>query len=216
MYISKAFQETDRDTLYQFIRDNSFGLLITTGSDGVPVATHVPIELQLDTEGQFRLVGHLAKANPQWKLLGSEIPALAVFSGAHSYISSSWYDHVNVPTWNYLAVQVTGRTSVLSDDEALEVLRQQVDKYEVHSKCPVSVESMTESYVRKEMRGIVAFTMTIDTIQGAAKLSQNRDDKNYQNIISELRQTGHPGAGEVADEMAARRPAVAQEPNKQY
>lgn len=206
MYIPKTFQETDRDTLYQFIRDNSFGLLITMGNNGVPVATHVPIELQLDANGQFRLVGHLAKANQQWKLLGSDTPALAVFSGAHSYISSSWYDHVNVPTWNYLAVQVTGQTSILSDDEALDVLRQQVDKYEAHSKCPVSVESMTEGYVRKEMRGIVAFTMTIDTIQGVAKLSQNRDDKNYQNIVSELRQTGNSDAIGLAEEMAARRP----------
>ncbi|MVM31426.1 FMN-binding negative transcriptional regulator [Spirosoma sp. HMF4905] len=208
MYIPKTFQETDRETLYQFIRDNSFGLLVTTGNDGVPVATHIPIELQPDANGQFRLVGHLSKANPQWKLLSSDTPALAVFSGAHSYISSSWYDHVNVPTWNYLAVQVTGRTSILSEDEALEVLRQQVDKYEAHSKCPVSVDSMTEDYVRKEMRGIVAFTMTIDSIQGVAKLSQNRDDKNYQNIVSELRQTGNSGAAELADEMAARRPEV--------
>ncbi|QMW03785.1 FMN-binding negative transcriptional regulator [Spirosoma foliorum] len=206
MYTPKAFQETDRDTLYQFIRDNSFGLLVSTGTDGIPVATHIPIELQPDAAGKLQLVGHLSKANPQGRLLGNNTPALAVFSGAHSYISSSWYDHVNVPTWNYLSVQVTGQTDILSDDEALEVLRRQVDKYEAHSKCPVSVESMTEGYVRKEMRGIIAFTMTIDTIQGTAKLSQNRDDKNYQNIISELRQTGHAGASELADEMAARRP----------
>jgi transcriptional regulator len=129
-----------------------------------------------------------------------------VFSGAHSYISSSWYHHVNVPTWNYLSVQVTGRTSILTEEETLELLRQQVDKYEARSTCPVSIESMTEAYVSKEMRGLVAFSMTIDTIQGAAKLSQNRDDTNYQAIISELRQTGDPTAGALADEMAARRP----------
>ena len=208
MYVPKSFQETDQTTLLQFVRDHSFALLITTGDDGTPLATHIPIELKPTVDGQFQLVGHLAKANPQWKQLGRDTPALAVFSGPHSYISSSWYDHVNVPTWNYLSVQITGRTAVLSDEETLELLRQQVDKYESRSKCPVSIESMTESYVRKEMRGLVAFSMTIDTIQGAAKLSQNRDDKNYQAIIAELNQQDDPNAQAVASEMAHRRPTI--------
>ena len=208
MYVPKRFQETDRDTLFQFIRDNSFALLVTTGDDGIPVATHLPIELLPSNDGQFQLTGHLAKANPQWKLLGSDTSALAVFSGAHSYISSSWYDHVNVPTWNYLSVHVIGRTRILTEDDTLELLRQQVDNYEAHSKCPVSVESMTEAYVRKEMRGVVAFSMTIDSIQGAAKLSQNRDDKNYKNIITELRQQGSENADVMANEMEARRSII--------
>lgn len=208
MYIPKSFLETDREALFQFIRTNSFALLVSTGDNGIPVATHLPIELVPTADGQFQLVGHLAKANPQGKLLARHTPSLAVFSGAHSYISSSWYDHINVPTWNYLSVHVTGRTSVLSDDETLDFLRQQVDKYEAKSACPVSVDSMTEAYVRKEMRGLVAFSMTIDRIEGAAKLSQNRDDKNYQAIIAELRQTGDANASALANEMAHRRPAV--------
>ncbi|GAB3886725.1 FMN-binding negative transcriptional regulator [Spirosoma agri] len=208
MYIPKSFQETDQTTLLQFVRDHSFALLITTGDDGIPVATHLPIELQPTTDGNFQLVGHLAKANAQWTLLGRDIPALAVFSGPHSYISSSWYDHVNVPTWNYLSVQITGRTTLLSDDETLELLRQQVDKYEARSKCPVSIESMTERYVRQQMRGLVAFSMAIETIEGAAKLSQNRDDKNYQAIIAELNQQDDTNAQAVASEMAHRRPTI--------
>lgn len=213
MYIPKSFQETDRETLFQFIRNNSFALLVSTGDDGIPMATHLPIELQPTGDDQFQLVGHLAKANPQGKLLARNTPSLAVFSGPHSYISSSWYDHVNVPTWNYLSVHVTGQTRILTEDETLELLRQQVDKYEARSKCPVSIESMTEVYVRKEMRGLVAFSMTIDKIEGAAKLSQNRDDANYKAIISELRQTGDPTADALANEMAARRPSPPTTPN---
>ena len=212
MYTPKTFQETDRDTLFQFIRDNSFALLISTGNDGIPVATHLPIELLPSTDGQFHLVGHFAKANPHWKLLTGQTPALAVFSGAHSYISSSWYDHINVPTWNYLSVHVTGRTTLLTDDETLDFLRKQVDKYEVRSACPVSVDSMTEAYVRKEMRGVVAFSMTLDSIQGTAKLSQNRDDKNYRNIITELRHSGDENAKKMAAEMASRQPLSDSEP----
>lgn len=206
MYIPSQFQETDRTVLYQFIRDNPFALLVASGFiNETPLATHLPIELHANARGEWQLVGHLAKANPQSKRLGSETPALAVFSGPHAYISSSWYDHVNVPTWNYLSVQVTGLTRLLDSDETLELLRQQVDRYEVHSRCPVSVASMTEAYVRKEMRGIVAFSMQIDTIQGAAKLSQNRDDKNHAAIVDALTQQNDFNANRVAEEMIKRR-----------
>ena len=206
MYVPKQYQETDRETLYQFIRDNSFALLVTTGSaNAAPVATHLPIELHPDDSGTLQLVGHLAKANAQWKMLGTEMPALAVFSGPHTYISSSWYDHVNVPTWNYLSVQVTGRTRLLTDDETLALLSKQLARYEARSRCPVSVASMTESYVRREMRGLVAFSMQIEIIEGAAKLSQNRDDKNHAAIVNELQKQDDVNANRVADEMMNRR-----------
>lgn len=210
MYIPTRFQESDRETLYQFIRDNPFALLVTNGTTGAemspaPLATHLPIELQADTEGTMHLVGHMAKANPQCKTLGTETPALVIFSGPHAYISSSWYDHVNVPTWNYLAVHVTGRTRLLNEDETLTLLHQQLDHYEANSQCPVSVASMTENYVRKEMRGLVGFSMQIGTIQGGAKLSQNRDDKNYSAIVEELKKQNDFNANRVAEEMIKRR-----------
>ena len=210
MYIPTRFLETDHETLYQFIRDHSFALLVTNGVASVatglaPLATHLPMELQANGDGTIQLVGHLAKANSQWKMLGSETPALAVFSGPHAYISSSWYDHVNVPTWNYLAVHVTGRTQILSEEKTLALLHQQLDHYEANSQCPVSVASMTEAYVRKEMRGLVGFSMQIETIEGAAKLSQNRDDKNHQAIVDELKKQNDFNANRVAEEMIRRR-----------
>jgi transcriptional regulator len=208
MYVPPRFQESDQEALYQFIRANPFALLVTTGpldAAQAPLATHLPIELQPDSEGKLHLVGHLAKANPQWKTLGTETPALVVFSGPHAYISSSWYDHVNVPTWNYLAVQVTGRTRLLTDDETLTLLHQQLGHYEANSRCPVSVASMTEAYVRQEMRGLVGFSLQIETIQGAAKLSQNRDDKNHAAIVEELKKQNDFNANQVAEEMIRRR-----------
>lgn len=205
MYIPKNFQENDRDALLQFVREQSFALLVMTNEASVPIATHLPIEVHTGEDGIVRLVGHVSKANPQAKLFGSEVPALAVFSGPHAYISSSWYDHVNVPTWNYLSVHVYGRTRVLTEDETLELLRSQTDKYEAASVRPVSVESMTEAYVRREMRGLVAFEIVIDTMQGAAKLSQNRDDANHAAIVSQLRQRDDADSQRVADEMEKRR-----------
>ncbi len=191
--------------MLQFVRDQSFALLVLTNEAGIPIATHLPIELQIGTDGVARLVGHISKANPQAKLLGGDLAALAVFSGAHAYISSSWYDHVNVPTWNYLSVHVYGRTRVMTDEQTLALLRTQVDKYEAASACPVSIESMTEGYVRQQMRGLVAFEMEIETMQGAAKLSQNRDDVNHAAIVEQLHQRGDIDSCRVADEMVKRR-----------
>lgn len=210
MYVPPRFQETDHETLYQFIRANPFALLVTTGMSDetaipAPLATHLPMELQPDSGGKLQLFGHLARANPQWKMLGTDAPALVVFSGPHAYISSSWYDHVNVPTWNYLAVHVAGRTRLLDEEETLSLLHQQLGHYEANSRCPVSVASMTEAYVRKEMRGLVGFSMQIETIQGAAKLSQNRDDKNHAAIVEELKKQNDFNANRVAEEMTRRR-----------
>lgn len=205
MYVPKQFQENDREELLRFIREHSFALLVLINEAGVPIATHLPIELQVDADGPARLIGHVSKANPQAKLFGSKTAALAVFSGPHAYISSSWYDHVNVPTWNYLSVHVYGRTRVLSDEETLALLRTQVDTYEAASACPVSIESMTEAYVRREMRGLVAFEINIETMQGAAKLSQNRDDANHAAIVDQLRQRDDVDSHRVADEMEKRR-----------
>ncbi|MEZ0485676.1 FMN-binding negative transcriptional regulator [Fibrella aquatica] len=208
MYVPKHFQENDREQLLQFIRAHSFALLVLTNEAGVPIATHLPIELNINTNDTARLIGHVSKANPQAKLFGADSQALAVFSGPHAYISSSWYDHVNVPTWNYLSVHVYGRTRVLTDDETFDLLRKQVDKYEAASACPVSIESMTEAYVRQQMKGLVAFEMTIETMQGAAKLSQNRDDVNHAAIIDQLRQRDDIESHHVADEMERRREGV--------
>ena len=205
MYVPKNFQENDRGKLLQFVQEQSFALLVLTNEAGIPIATHLPIELQIGIDGIARLVGHISKANPQAKLLGSDVAALAIFSGPHAYISSSWYDHVNVPTWNYLSVHVYGRTRLMNDDQTLELLRKQVDKYEAASACPVSIESMTEAYVRQQMHGLVAFEMEIETMQGAAKLSQNRDEVNHAAIVEQLRQRDDVESHRVADEMIKRR-----------
>ncbi len=205
MYTPKHFQENDREVMFQLIQQQPFALLVMTSAAGIPVATHIPVELQTDPDGAARLVGHVSKANPQAKLFGSNVPALAVFSGPHAYISASWYNHINVPTWNYIAVHAYGPTRVLTEDETLQLLRNQTDRYEKASACPVSIESMTEAYVRKEMRGLVAFSLAIDTLQGTAKLSQNRDDTNHAAIVENLRQRADPDSQHVADEMVKRR-----------
>ena len=198
MYIPNHFRNTDLPAIENFIGQNAFAQLIST-ADGLPLVSHIPIELALNKKGDKVLHGHLARGNPQWKSF-NEQPVLTVFQGPHAYISSSWYNHVNVPTWNYIAVHITGKIKLIDNDELYQSLIELVNKYETGKQSPVTVEGMAE-YVRQQMKGIVGFEISIDKIEGKWKLSQNRDTDDFKNIILELEKLNEVSAGLVAAEM---------------
>lgn len=129
---------------------------------------------------------------------------LAIFTGPHAYISPSWYDHENVPTWNYIAAHVYGKISLIEGEKGYQSLKQLVDKYEAASAHPVSLENMSPDYVKKAIQGLVCFEITITNIEGTYKLSQNRDEKNHQTIIQELEKRNDAGSLQVAAEMKKR------------
>lgn len=199
MYIPDIYKNENQEEINAFLKENSFGILINQ-TQGKLWATHIPLELDTDAEGKPVLQGHLSKENPQWKAFTNDDNVLAVFSGPHSYISSSWYDHENVPTWNYIAVHIYGKIKIIEGDAVTESLKKLVDKYEKNSENPVRIEDLSQKTMM-QTRGIVAFEIEIKEIQATKKMSQNRDDKNYKNIISELEKTQKNQSIAVANEM---------------
>ena len=199
MYIPNIYKNENQEAITAFLRENSFGILINQ-TNGKMWATHIPLELGINKDGKTILEGHISKENPQWKGFAENDQILAVFSGPHSYISPSWYDHENVPTWNYIAVHVYGKIKIIEGDEVIESLKKLVNKYEQNSQRPVRIEDLSEKTMMQS-RGIVAFEIEIEEIQAQQKMSQNRDDKNYQNIISELEKTNKNQSIAVANEM---------------
>ena len=199
MYIPEQYKNENPDEIREFLTKNSFGILVNQ-TDGKLWATHIPLELDVNQNGKEVLYGHISKENPQWESFASDNKILAIFSGPHTYISSSWYDHENVPTWNYIAVHVYGTVKVIEGDAVVEMLKKLVDKYEATSANPVRVEDLSKKTML-QTRGIVAFEIAIDAIEAVKKMSQNRDEKNYNNIISELEKTGNHDAIEVAQVM---------------
>jgi len=197
MYVPKYSQNNDFGTIKDFIRHNGFGILVSQSNQKM-LATHIPMEFSGD---ETKLVGHISRANPQWKNFGGSSEVLAIFPGPHAYISSSWYDHENVPTWNYIAVHVYGKIEIIEGEQLYQALKHLVDKYESASARPVSVERMSPDYVRKSIQGIVGFELTISSIEAAYKLSQNRDEKNHQNIIHELEKRKDYSDLQIAAEM---------------
>lgn len=197
MYIPKIYRNEDVSEILDFIRQNGFAQLIST-IDTIPFATHLPVMLK-STDDQHFLHGHMARGNPQWKSLAGQ-RALMIFNGPHTYISSSWYDHVNVPTWNYIAVHVYGTIRIIDGDELYTSLKILTDHYESSQSNPVTVEGMGE-YVRMQMKGIVGFEMKVEKLEGKWKMSQNRDEKNHAAIIHQLEQINDANAKEVAAVM---------------
>jgi transcriptional regulator len=199
MYTPPKFKSVDETAIHDFIRQNGFGLLINH-PEGKLWATHIPMVLSDDGT---KLSGHVSRANKASKGFGSDAEVLAVFQGPHAYISSSWYNHENVPTWNYLAAHVYGTIRVVEGDKLLEDLKQLTDKYEKHSEHPVAVEKMSASYLHSSLQGVVGFEILITRIEATRKLSQNRDEVNYHAIIGQLEKRSDEGSRGIASEMKA-------------
>jgi len=144
MYIPKNYKNEDTNEVKNFIKHHSFGILVTHG-DGKTLATHIPLELTTNKEGKNVLQGHIARRNPQKENFKNDIEVLCIFNGPHSYISSSWYNFEEVPTWNYIAVHVYGKLKVIEGEELVDVLKELVDRYEVDSENPVSIENFYNS-----------------------------------------------------------------------
>ena len=203
MYRPRHFDIDDVQVLHRFMRDQSFALLVTT-EDGAPFASHIPLLLDRDTGDQGRLLGHVAKANPQWRAFDGKTEAMAVFWGPHAYISPNWYEtETMVPTWNYVTVHAYGKPTVIDDPETVRRGQAQlVDTYESDATGNWSMDALPDDYLGKMLGAIVAFEMPIERLQGNFKLSQNRQPKDREGAIEGLRQTGNAEAEEVARLMA--------------
>ena len=200
MYVPPYFKNTNTEEVHDFIRENGFGILVSQTSSRL-WATHIPLELEKNENEKWVLFGHVSRGNPQWKNFIDKGEVMAIFQGPHTYISSSWYDHENVPTWNYIAVHVYGTIKIIEGEAVKKVLKNLVDKYEKHSAHPVSIENMSENFLAKEIKGIVCFGIEITSIEVAYKLSQNRDKKNHDSIITELKNRGDSNSIQIADTM---------------
>jgi transcriptional regulator len=172
------------------------------------VATHIPLYLdaEYDGDGNGRLLGHVARANPQWQDFDGERQALAMFWGPHAYISPNWYVSENlVPTWNYATVHAYGAPRVIDDtDETIAVLGLLTGTYESDATGNWSVDEMDDAVLRDMTKGIVAFEMPIERLQGKFKMNQMKKPEDAASSAAGLRGLGDAMADVVAAEMEAR------------
>ncbi len=186
MYVPQYYREEDREKILAFLRQNNFPALVSFDGEK-PIATHTPVEVADDENGRLTIYGHISRANPQWKTFG-EHELLLIFQGAHTYISPRWYNHVNVPTWNYMMIHVYGNVRIVQGDELFALLRRLVHNHEANTQ--YSLENLPQDFVQKEMKGIVGFAIDVTRIDAGYKLSQNRNDEDHENVTRELDKRG--------------------------
>jgi transcriptional regulator len=199
VYIPKAFEVTDKNKLFQFISDNSFGILFSQ-TNNVPFATHLPFLFDEHSGENGVLFSHMAKGNPHWKGIHNQ-DVLVVFHGPHTFVSSIWYKEERVvPTWNYAAVHVYG-TFIRIDDknELKQVIRDTLDGYEPGS--PI-LSRLDEEFFDGLLNAVVGFKIEIKKIEGKWKLNQNHSIERQQNVIDALKATDDPNSHEIARLMA--------------
>lgn len=201
MYIPAHFAEANLPKLHDFIEQNSFGLLVSQ-LDGQPFASHLPLLLNRQSGPHGTLIGHMARANPQWRQVEGQT-VLAVFSGPHAYISPSWYEAENVvPTWNYVAVHAYGKLEIIEgDDRLLALLKDFVDYYERSLPQPWMLKG-TNDYLERMMRQIVGFRIDITRFEGKWKLGQNHPQERRNKVVLALQQQPDEDSQAIAALMA--------------
>lgn len=198
MFIPKLYKSEDYNLMKEIIRENSFALLISS-VDKIR-ATHSMMMLNEDNPENIYIETHISRANPQAKTLTNGDEVLCDFLGAHSYISSSWYDHINVSTWNYEAVQIYGKVELMNHDELYQHLDKLTSKYEKFQQCPMMVKDMGKEFVEKEMKGAFGLKIIPTEIFIKQKLSQNRKEDDFENIILNL-EKGDENGRQIAEKM---------------
>ena len=180
MYQPAMFREVNQAVLHELIRDFPFATVMVMHSDGVEIS-HLP--LVLDTTKQ-KLIGHIAKANPLFKILSAAAAAVTViFNGEHGYISPSYYlqPEQSVPTWNYAVVHALGVISLITDENRLmEILDH------LQSQHDVTTTDWSNPKMSAQLKGISGIEIDIQELQGKFKLSQNRTIDNQQHIMQNL------------------------------
>ena len=181
MYIPKHFEITDEGEIKSFIETNAFGQLISM-LDGRLISTHLPVLLNNESN---QLLGHLARANPQWRdIEGQEV--MITLQGPHDYISPSWYRSPGVPTWNYQVVHIYGNCQVFEDAAKLkQVVDRLTEKFESAFE-----EPWQPDYKASMLRGIVGIEVEITEIQCKYKLNQNRSQEDQSLVTKRLQEKG--------------------------
>lgn len=198
MYVPRIFKPENTIVVSSYVKKYSFATLVSQ-KEGL-TASHIPLSWHEDSE-QVYITGHLSKANPLASSFDGGQELLAIFMNSHAYISSSWYDHVNVPTWNYIAVHIYGNAQKIDEQELYQSIEYMVEKYESNRPNQFKLSDFSDKELKAHLNGLIGFRMSINRVEAAYKLSQNRKDKDYSEIISQLRQSGTDLEQAIANEM---------------
>ena len=190
MYLPPHFEQHDPAVLHALMREHPLAALVSLGEDGL-TADHLPLEFDATAGEHGTLFGHVARANPLWRVAAGA-PVLAVFGGPQAYVSPSWYPskaatHKVVPTWNYTVVHAHGVLEAVEDSPWLRALVGRLtDHFEAPRPVPWSVGDAPADYVQQMLRAIVGIRIPLTRLVGKWKVSQNRSEADRLGVADGL------------------------------
>lgn len=204
MYNLPYYKEHHEQVIKEFIDKYPFAFLTGCDSENKPVVTQVPVFIE-EKDGRKILRGHIMKNTDHHKAFLNNNNVLVVFTGHHTYVSATWYSNPHqASTWNYMSVHAKGIVRFLDDNKLIDVLRAVTLHFENQNQESTTIfDNLPTDYTHRLMKAIVAFEIEITDMDTVFKLSQDRDQKSYANIIEKLRQQGESGQV-IAAEMEKR------------
>ena len=189
MYNLPYYKEQDAEEVIRFIREHPFAFLGGSDAANKPVATQIPVFIDEKDEKIF-LTGHIMRNTDHHKAFEQNSNVLAVFTGPHTYVSATWYDDpYQASTWNYMSVHTKGIIRFGDEQELIAVLKRLTLHYENSNTASTTVfDNLNVEYTGRLMKAIVAFEIEVTSIDHVFKLSQDRDEKSYDNIVSKLKE----------------------------
>ena len=179
MYVPAHYRTDDPAAILGWVARFPFGTLVTAGADGLPLATSLPVIIEdqaaHDITG-LTIAAHMARRNPHAAALSTGMPALLVVNGPDAYISPAWYESpVNVPTWDYVGLQIRGRLTVVDDrDGLLDLMHRQIAAFEARTATGWTLDAAPEPHVDRLIQGVVGLRIRVERIDCMQKLSQNK------------------------------------------
>jgi transcriptional regulator len=189
MYNLPYYKEPDHEVILSFMRQHPFIFLSGVNEENKPVASQLPVFID-ERDGKLFLTGHIMRNTDHHKAFDKNPNVLAVFTGPHTYVSATWYNNPHqASTWNYMSVHAKGQIRFGDFDDLVNILKRLTLHYENNNTSSTTVfDNLSPSYKEPLMKAIVAFEVEVTAIDHVFKLSQDRDEKSYDNIIEKLSQ----------------------------
>ncbi|MCW3091903.1 MAG: hypothetical protein JWP81_2972 [Ferruginibacter sp.] len=200
MYKLPYFTEEDKEKVIAFMKENSFAVITGMG-DQYPVASHIPLSVEVKEDGKIFFYGHMMKKTDHHLAFEKNAHVLVIFNGPHSYVSASWYTNPQVAsTWNYMTVHAKGKIKFTDEQGTYEAIKAITNKYEGMDTA-ASFDQLPKEYVMKLINAIVGFSIEVENFDNVFKLSQNHNESTRHSIASHLKAKGDEHSVAIANEM---------------
>lgn len=203
MYKFPYYTEEDTEKVITFMNENAFAV-ITGFGEQYPVATHIPLAVEIKEDGKIFLTGHLMKKTDHHIAFEKNENVLVIFNGPHTYVSASWYNNPQAAsTWNYMTVHAKGKIKFTDEEGTYEAIKSVTNKYE-GIESAAAFDKMPKEYVMKMIKAIVGFSIEVEVFDNVFKLSQNHNEENRHSIAAHLHARGDEHSAAIAHEMEKR------------